>query len=58
MGKLVKGNPAPEFALVDQNGKSLYGNEYMGIIRSVFQIDEEGHIVGAWYKIVPEGMVS
>ena len=33
--------------------KSMYGNKYMGIIRSSFLVDEKGKIAGAWYKVSP-----
>jgi len=33
--------------------KSMYGRKYMGIIRSVFIIDERGLILNVWYKINP-----
>ena len=38
--------------------KSMYGRKYMGIIRSVFLIDEQGRVVNAWYKINPANTVS
>lgn len=34
--------------------KSMYGHEYMGIVRSAFLIDEKGKIEQAWYKISPK----
>jgi len=34
--------------------KSMYGREYMGIVRSAFFIDGSGKIVHAWYKISPK----
>jgi len=34
--------------------KSMYGREYMGIVRSAFLIDEKGKIEQAWYKISPK----
>jgi peroxiredoxin Q/BCP len=34
--------------------KSMYGREYMGIVRSAFLIDEQGKIEQAWYKISPK----
>ena len=37
--------------------KSMYGNTYMGIIRSSFLIDEEGSISSAWYKVSPKDTV-
>ena len=33
--------------------KSMYGNKYMGIIRSHFIIDEKGKIQDAQYKVSP-----
>ncbi|HTY26139.1 MAG TPA: thioredoxin-dependent thiol peroxidase [Desulfomonilaceae bacterium] len=37
--------------------KKMYGKSFMGIIRSSFLIDEDGKIMGAWYKIKPEDTV-
>jgi peroxiredoxin Q/BCP len=37
--------------------RSMYGNTYMGIIRSSFLIDEEGRIAEAWYKVRPADTV-
>lgn len=37
--------------------KILYGKKTEGIIRSAFLINEEGKIVGAWYKVKPEDTV-
>jgi len=37
--------------------KTNYGKTYMGIIRSSFLIDEEGHIEQAWYKVSPKDTV-
>jgi peroxiredoxin Q/BCP len=37
--------------------KSMYGKKMMGIIRSSFLIDENGKILGAWYKVKPENTV-
>ena len=34
--------------------KSMYGREYMGIVRSAFLIDEHGKIEQAWYKLSPK----
>jgi peroxiredoxin Q/BCP len=34
--------------------KSMYGREYMGIVRSAFLINEHGKIEQAWYKISPK----
>lgn len=38
--------------------KSMYGNTYMGIIRSHFVIDETGKLVDVQYKISPQKSVS
>ena len=38
--------------------KSMYGKKYEGINRSSFLIDEEGRIIGAWYKVSPNDTVS
>jgi len=37
--------------------RSMYGRNYMGIIRSAFLIDEKGRIERAWYKVSPAGTV-
>ncbi len=37
--------------------KKMYGKSFMGIIRSSFLIDEDGKIMGAWYKIKPQDNV-
>ena len=37
--------------------KSMYGKEYMGIIRSAFLIDEKGKIAQALYKVSPKDTV-
>ncbi len=34
--------------------KSMYGREYMGIVRSAFLIGANGKIEQAWYKISPK----
>lgn len=34
--------------------KSMYGREYMGILRSAFLLDSSGMILHAWYKISPK----
>jgi thioredoxin-dependent peroxiredoxin len=34
--------------------KSMYGNKYMGIIRSAFLVDEEGRLAEVWPKISPK----
>jgi thioredoxin-dependent peroxiredoxin len=38
--------------------KNLYGKTGMGIIRSSFLLDENGKIIGAWYKVKPDETVS
>jgi peroxiredoxin Q/BCP len=38
--------------------KKMYGKSFMGIIRSSFLIDENGHIENTWYKISPKNTVS
>ena len=37
--------------------KSMYGKKYQGILRSAFVIDENGKIVGAFYKVSPKDTV-
>lgn len=37
--------------------KVMYGRKTMGMIRSLFVIDEKGKIAGAWYKISPRDTV-
>lgn len=34
--------------------KKLYGKVSMGVVRSVYVIDEEGRIAAAWTKVKPE----
>ena len=34
--------------------KSMYGRTYMGIVRSAFLVDEDGHLAGVWYKVSPK----
>lgn len=34
--------------------KKMYGNTFMGLIRSAFLIDAEGRIEQAWYGISPK----
>jgi len=38
--------------------KSMYGREYMGIVRSAFLIGSTGKIEQAWYKISPKDTPS
>lgn len=33
--------------------KKMYGKTYEGVIRSSFLVDEDGAIMGAWYKVSP-----
>jgi len=33
--------------------KSMYGKQYMGIVRSAFLVGADGNIEHAWYKISP-----
>ena len=51
----------PDHAVAEAYGawgqKSLYGNTYLGIIRSSFLIDPEGRVRGAWYKVSPKDTV-
>ncbi len=37
--------------------KNMYGKKTEGIIRSSFLIDEQGKILGVWYKVKPEDTV-
>lgn len=37
--------------------KSMYGNKYMGIVRSSFLVDEKGAVEQAWYKVSPADTV-
>ena len=50
-----------EHKIADKYGvwgeKTIYGNKYMGIIRSSFLIDEKGKIIQAWYGVKPEETV-
>ncbi|MDQ1517762.1 MAG: thioredoxin-dependent peroxiredoxin, partial [Actinomycetota bacterium] len=34
--------------------KSMYGKNYMGIVRSAFLIDEDGKVEQSWPKISPK----
>ena len=38
--------------------KSMYGNVYMGIIRSHFVIDAEGNIADVQYKVSPKDSIA
>lgn len=37
--------------------KKMYGKTYEGVVRSSFLVDENGVIVGAWYKVKPADTV-
>jgi peroxiredoxin Q/BCP len=37
--------------------KTMYGKQYMGILRSAFVVDEQGTIVDAFYKVSPKDTV-
>jgi thioredoxin-dependent peroxiredoxin len=37
--------------------KTMYGKKSMGIIRSSFLLDENGKILGVWYKVKPDDTV-
>jgi thioredoxin-dependent peroxiredoxin len=51
----------PDHAVADAWGvwgeKSLYGKEYMGIVRSSFLVAADGSIEQAWYKVSPKNTV-
>lgn len=51
-----------DHAIADTYGtwgeKSMYGRNYMGIIRSHFIIDEEGRLVDVQYKISPKNSIK
>lgn len=34
--------------------RSMYGKQYMGIVRSAFLVDEEGKVAEAWPRISPK----
>jgi peroxiredoxin Q/BCP len=48
----------PEHATAEAYGvwgeKKMYGKAYLGIIRSVFLVDERGTVAAAWPKISPK----
>ncbi len=37
--------------------KKMYGKTFMGIVRSAFLVDAEGHLAAVWYKISPKNTV-
>ena len=37
--------------------KKMYGNTFMGIVRSAFLVDEKGKIAGAAFKISPKDTI-
>ena len=51
----------PDHGVAEKYGvwgeKTMYGKKVEGITRSSFLIDEEGRLIGAWYKISPEDTV-
>jgi thioredoxin-dependent peroxiredoxin len=51
----------PEHAAAQAYGawgeKTMYGKKSQGIIRSSFLLDENGRILGTWYKVKPEDTV-
>ncbi len=51
----------PDFAVAKAFGafgvKNMYGKKKEGIIRSSFLIDEEGKLLGVWYKVKPDDTV-
>ncbi len=51
----------PDHAVAEAWGvwgeKSMYGNTYMGVIRSSFLVDEDGRIREAFYKVSPKDTV-
>ncbi|MGZ5288257.1 MAG: thioredoxin-dependent thiol peroxidase [Actinomycetota bacterium] len=51
----------PEHTVCDAWGtwgeKSLYGNTYLGVIRSSFLVGPDGLIREAWYKVAPKQTV-
>jgi len=51
----------PDHSVCDAWGawgeKSLYGNRYLGVIRSSFLVGPDGAIRDAWYKVAPKETV-
>lgn len=51
----------PEHKVAEDYGvwseKSMYGKQFMGIVRSSFLVDEKGKIINAWYKVSPKDTV-
>lgn len=49
----------PEGKVIEKYGawgeKSMYGKKFMGIIRSTFIVDEDGHIMKVFPKVSPQG---
>ena len=49
----------PEHEVMEKYGvwqkKKLYGNEFLGVVRSTFLITPEGEIAQAWYKVKAKG---
>jgi len=52
----------PEHAVAEQYGvwgeKKMYGNSYMGIIRSHFVIDPQGIVEDVQFKVSPKNSIS
>jgi peroxiredoxin Q/BCP len=52
----------PEAEVIEAYGswvlKKLYGREYMGIDRSTFLIDRDGHVARIWHKVKVKGHVD
>ena len=52
----------PEHEVLDSYGawqkKSMYGREYMGVMRSTFLIDPKGNIARIWPKVSVTGHVE
>lgn len=51
----------PDHAVAEKYGvwgeKTMYGKKVKGITRSSFLIDEDGKMLGVWYKIKPDETV-
>ncbi len=51
----------PDHTVADKYGvwgeKTMYGKKVHGITRSSFLMDEDGKLMGAWYKIKPDDTV-
>ncbi len=49
-------NTAEDYGLWGE--KKMYGNTFMGMVRSFYLIDENGDIENTWNKITPENTVT